>query len=71
MRSHKNELDSFVIFHIRMAGTELIQSESHPEVIWCTSEQPVNLVIVAIMEYFNDISNDAIINDNISSVILA
>ena len=44
-----------------MAGTELIQSESHAEVIWCTSKQSVNLVIVAIIKYFNDISNDAII----------
>ena len=50
-----------------MAGTEL---ESHTEVIWCTSEQPVNLVNVTIIEYFNDISNDAIIDDNTSSVIL-
>ena len=31
-----------------MAGTEL---ESHTEVIWCTSEQPVNLVNVTIIEY--------------------
>ena len=54
-----------------MAGTELIQSESHPEVIWCTSEQPVNLVNVAIIEYFNDISNDAIIDHNTISIILA